>query len=149
MSRTKKAKTRPEPESPPATETAALHQKTFFDAFSKSEGISDLVTFLKELIMGLIARVANLEQRLVEALNRLLGGVPFEERDFYTTKEFAKAVGLKVPTVQEYLRLGRIEGVRTESGRGGIGEWRIAREEFLRFQNEGLRPSTYQYRHPK
>lgn len=71
------------------------------------------------------------------------------EKMAYTPKEFAKLVGLEPETVQGHLREGRIEGFKTHAGRGREREWRITRDEYVRFRNEGLLPPRRSYRHPR
>ena len=123
--------------------TALPRQKTFFDSIAESE----LLLLLKQLILSLVERVENLQALVMEALSQVAGGATKSEKELYTPKEFAKIVGLKIATVQEHLRNERIAGTRTATGRGGIGEWRISREELIRYQNEGLLPPEKPYRY--
>src|SRR5690349_12902927 len=90
---------------------------------------SPILLLLQELIVALVQKVEKLEEFILELTNKLLGGVPFEDKEYYTPKELAKMKGLKVETIREYLKEGRIEGTRSRSGRGGIPEWRIHRDE--------------------
>jgi excisionase family DNA binding protein len=115
------------------------------DAF----GDSPVLLMLQELIAALMKKVEKLEEVILEIMNKLLGGVPFEEKEYYTPKELSKLNGLKVETIREYLKEGRIEGTRTKSGRGGIPEWRIPRDEVRRYLDEGLLEPGYRYRHPR
>lgn len=147
MNRKRKSANDPNENAPkPSGEGSAAvpRQKTFFDSIAESE----LLLLLKQLILSLVERVENLQELVMEALSQVAGRATKEEKELYTPKEFAKIVGLKVATVQEYLRTNRIAGTRTATGRGGIGEWRITREELIRYQNEGkLPPEDPPYRY--
>lgn len=149
MSKRKKARPSDANSSPAASNGQAGEkvQRSLFDTL----GDSQVLIILRELIAGLVARVEKLEQMLLACLNRLMGGAPFTEKDYYTPKEFAKIVDRKVETIRENLKVGRIEGLQTNSGRGGIPEWRISNDELKRYQREGLRdlPPEKQYRHFK
>jgi len=149
MSKRKKARPSDANSSPSASNGQAGEkvQRSLFDTL----GDSQVLILLRELIAGLVARVEKLEQMLLDCLNRLMGGAPFTERDYYTPKQFAAIVGKKVETVYENLKDERIEGTRTNSGRGGIPEWRISNDELKRYQREGLRdiPPEKRYRHVK
>jgi len=112
-------------------------------------GESPVLVLLQELIIALMQKVEKLEEFILELTNKLLGGVPFEDKEYYTPKELAKMKGLKVETIREYLKEGRIEGSRSKSGRGGIPEWRIHREEAKRYLDVGLREPSFRYRHPR
>jgi hypothetical protein len=71
------------------------------------------------------------------------------EKPAFIVREFAVMVGLEPDTVQGHLREGRINGFKTHSGRGNEREWRISKEEYLRYCNEGLLPPRFRYRHPR
>jgi hypothetical protein len=62
-------------------------------------------------------------------------------RDWYTTQEFANAVGKAEFTIREYCRLGRLRAEKRRSGRGAYPQWVISNAELLRFQREGLLPA--------
>jgi len=62
------------------------------------------------------------------------------KKDFYSTEEFAALVGRSEFTVREWCRLDRIYGEKKKSGRGKHEGWRIAHEEYLRYQKDGLLP---------
>lgn len=97
-----------------------------------------------ELLAALWAKVLELEQSLILALDRLQGvqhqidSTPPAEQEFYTSEEFARKIGLKLTTVQTYARDGKLLGLKTLSGRGKTGEWRFSHEEYLRYKAEGL-----------
>jgi hypothetical protein len=67
-----------------------------------------------------------------------------QQRDWYSTHQFAGLVGLAEFTVREHCRLGRLKAEKRRSGRGAHCSWAISHAELLRFQREGLitrRPS--------
>lgn len=59
-------------------------------------------------------------------------------RDWYTTEEFARAVGKAEFTVREWCRHGRVRAEKRNSGRGAFPAWVISHQELLRYQREGL-----------
>jgi hypothetical protein len=61
-------------------------------------------------------------------------------REFYTTDEFARAVGKAEFTVREWARLGRIRASKKSSGRGKHMGWTISHIELGRYRKEGLLP---------
>jgi hypothetical protein len=61
-------------------------------------------------------------------------------KDWYTTEEFAQAVGKAEFTVREWRRLGRVRAEKRMSGRGAFPAWVISHGELLRYQREGLLP---------
>jgi len=61
-------------------------------------------------------------------------------REWYTTHEFAKAVGKAEFTIREYCRLGRLVAEKRQSGRGAYPQWVLSQAELLRFQRNGLLP---------
>lgn len=61
-------------------------------------------------------------------------------RDWYTTEEFARAVGLSELTVREHCRLGRLSAVKRQSGRGKHCAWALSHQELQRYQQHGLLP---------
>ena len=63
-------------------------------------------------------------------------------RDWYTTEEFAKAVGKAEFTVREWCRHGRVSAEKQASGRGRHAAWAISHDELLRYRREGLRPQA-------
>lgn len=68
-----------------------------------------------------------------------------QQRDWYSTEQFAKAVGLAEFTVREHCRLGRLKAEKRMSGRGSHCAWSISHGELLRFQHEGLLPDRRDY----
>jgi hypothetical protein len=63
-----------------------------------------------------------------------------QQRDWYSTDQFARAVGLAEFTVREHCRLNRLKAEKRRSGRGAHCSWAISHSELLRFQREGLLP---------
>jgi len=63
-----------------------------------------------------------------------------QQREFYSTHEFARVVGLAEFTVREHCRLVRLKAEKRRSGRGAHCSWAISHSELLRFQREGLLP---------
>lgn len=61
-----------------------------------------------------------------------------QTREWYTTEEFARAVGKAEFTVREWCRTGRIQAQKRRSGRGKFPAWCIGHEELVRYQREGL-----------
>lgn len=61
-------------------------------------------------------------------------------KEWYTTEEFARAIGKAEFTVREYCRLGRLHAEKRQSGRGAYPQWVISHPEMLRYQREGLLP---------
>ncbi len=61
-------------------------------------------------------------------------------REWYTTQEFARAVGKAEFTIREYCRLGRLRAEKRQSGRGAFPQWVLSHAEFGRYQREGLLP---------
>lgn len=63
-----------------------------------------------------------------------------QQRDWYSTDQFGRAVSLAEFTVREHCRLGRLKAEKRRSGRGAHCSWAISHSELLRFQKEGLLP---------
>ncbi len=82
-----------------------------------------------------------LEERLerMEAMLKLLLERQ-QLRQWYTTGEFANAVGKAEFTIREYCRLGRLNARKRQSGRGAHASWAISHDELQRYQSEGLLP---------
>lgn len=79
------------------------------------------------------------EQRLEKIESLLLALIDRGQvREFYTTEEFAHAVGKGEFTIREYCRLGRLRAAKRHSGRGAHTAWAISHEELQRYQREGL-----------
>jgi hypothetical protein len=81
------------------------------------------------------------EDRL-EKIESLLAALVEREqvREWYTTQEFAHAVGKAEFTIREYCRLGRLRAEKRQSGRGAYPQWVLSQAELFRFQREGLLP---------
>lgn len=84
----------------------------------------------------LLERLSRVEQLMEELLNREM------IKDWYTTEDFSRIVGKAEFTVREWCRLGRITAEKRQSGRGRFQSWVISHIELLRYQREGLLPST-------
>lgn len=61
-------------------------------------------------------------------------------RDWHTVGQFAQLVQLTPYTVREHCRSGRIRAKKRAVGHGASLEWIISREEYLRYQRDGLLP---------
>jgi hypothetical protein len=61
-------------------------------------------------------------------------------RDWYTTSEFAQAIGKAEFTIREYCRLGRLRAEKRQSGRGAYPQWVISNSELERYRRNGLLP---------
>ena len=61
-------------------------------------------------------------------------------REWYTTHEFAKAVGKAEFTIREYCRLGRLRAEKRQSGRGAYPQWVLSQAELERYRRNGLVP---------
>ncbi len=59
-------------------------------------------------------------------------------REWYTTQEFARAVGKAEFTIREYCRLGRLRAEKRQSGRGAYHQWVLPKTELMRYQKQGL-----------
>ena len=79
-----------------------------------------------------------LEEHLekIEAMLVLL--VQRQQREWYTTDQFAQLVGKAEFTVREWCRRGRLKAEKRMSGRGAHASWTICHEELQRYQREGL-----------
>lgn len=83
--------------------------------------------------------VMQIEERLaaIEGMLRTL----LEQRtvkQHYTTVEVAEMLGKSSYSVREWCRLGRLNGLKRESGRGNSLEWVISHEELERYRQHGL-----------
>jgi hypothetical protein len=60
-------------------------------------------------------------------------------REWYTTAEFAQAIGGKAEfTIREYCRLGRLKAEKRQSGRGAHPQWVLSHAELERYRRNGL-----------
>ena len=85
----------------------------------------------------------NLEERLDKIETLLAVLVDRQQvREFYSVDEFARQVGRSEFTVRQWCRLGRISAKKKISGRGAFSAWAISHAELLRFQREGMQPSS-------
>jgi len=83
----------------------------------------------------------SLEQRLDKIEQLLLVLVERQQvREWYSTAEFARAVGKAEFTIRQYCRLGRLHAEKRHSGRGAYPQWVLSHAELERFQREGLVP---------
>jgi hypothetical protein len=80
-------------------------------------------------------RLEKIESLLVVLVERQ------QVREWYTTEEFARAVGKAEFTIREYARLGRLRAEKRQSGRGKYPQWALSHAEVVRFQREGLLPA--------
>ena len=64
------------------------------------------------------------------------------EREWYSTEQFARVVGLAEFTVREHCRLGRLHAKKRRSGRGPFPAWAISHQELQRYQQHGLLPRS-------
>lgn len=62
-------------------------------------------------------------------------------REWYTTHEFAKAVGKAEFTIRTYCRLGRLLAEKRQSGRGKYPQWVLCQAELERYRRNGLLPN--------
>jgi predicted site-specific integrase-resolvase len=86
--------------------------------------------------MTLEERLGRIEQMLAALMERE------PVMDWYSTDEFAQAVGKAEFTVREWCRLGRIHARRRGSGRGPYRNWAISHEELRRYRRDGLLPTS-------
>ena len=61
-------------------------------------------------------------------------------KDFYSVDEIAEITERTPYQVREWLRTGRLIGVKRAGGRGRHKEWAVSHDELNRYQNHGLRP---------
>jgi hypothetical protein len=83
--------------------------------------------------MTLEERLERIEAKLVELIQR-------QQREWYTTHEFADSVSKAEFTVRQWCRLGRLNAEKRMSGRGAYPAWVISHAELLRYQRQGLLP---------
>jgi hypothetical protein len=85
------------------------------------------------------------EQELAEHILSIEGKLSMlverqQVRDWYTTLDFAQAVGKKEFTIREYCRLGRLLAEKRQSGRGSYSQWVLSHAELERYRRNGLLP---------
>jgi hypothetical protein len=83
--------------------------------------------------------IRELLMRVESMLCELLEHQP--PREWYSTDQFAREVGLSEVTVRGHCRLGRLNAQKQKSGRGAHAAWVLSRGELLRYQREGLLPT--------
>jgi hypothetical protein len=84
----------------------------------------------------LAARLERIEELLTTLVERQT------VREWYTTEQFAQAVGKAEFTVREWCRHGRIRAEKRMSGRGAHPAWVISHAELLRYERGGLLPAS-------
>jgi excisionase family DNA binding protein len=82
-----------------------------------------------------------IEERL-DRIEAMLASLVERERikDWYTTAEVGKILGMSDYTVREWARNGRIHAAKRPCGRGRSREWVVSHAELTRIRNEGLLP---------
>jgi excisionase family DNA binding protein len=85
--------------------------------------------------MTLEERLERIESMLTALMDRQVS------KDWYSTAEVGKILGLSGYTVREWARNGRIRASKRACGRGRSKEWLVARDEVNRIRNEGLLPA--------
>jgi hypothetical protein len=84
----------------------------------------------------------SIEERLEKIENLLTALVERQQvREWYSTQEFAQAVGKAEFTIREYCRLGRLRAEKRHSGRGAYPQWVLSHAELERYRRNGLLPS--------
>jgi predicted transcriptional regulator len=85
--------------------------------------------------------LARIEQTQAVILGRLDELVSLKTaKDFYSVEEVAERVGRTSYQVREWLRMGRMKGIKRPVGRGRHKEWMVEHAELERYLNHGLRP---------
>lgn len=79
-------------------------------------------------------RLSRIERMLAVLVERQ------QVKDWYTTQEFAEAVGKAEFTIREYCRLGRLRAEKRQSGRGSHPQWVLSHAELDRYRRNGLLP---------
>jgi hypothetical protein len=83
-----------------------------------------------------------IEERLEKIESMLAALVERQQvREWYTTQEFARAVGKAEFTIREYCRLGRLRAEKRQSGKGAYLQWVLSHAELGRYRKHGLLPS--------
>ena len=93
------------------------------------------------MLVDLNDRLTKIEKTQGIILDRLDDLLTLKKiKDFYTVEEVAERVERTSYQVREWLRTGRMSGVKRPSGRGRYKEWQVAHAELDRHLNHGLRP---------
>lgn len=77
---------------------------------------------------------------IIGFLNQRSAGAQRTEKEAYSIEEFAGLIGRSKFTVAEKCREGRLNAMKTHTGRGGKPEWRISHDELVRYRVEGWLP---------
>jgi hypothetical protein len=86
-------------------------------------------------------RLAEIERVQTAILRRLDDLLSLKTvKDFYSVEEVAERVDRSEYQIREWLRFGRMHGVKRSVGRGAHKEWAIPHDELNRYLNHGLRP---------
>lgn len=88
-------------------------------------------------------RLAKIESLLVVLVERQ------QEREWYTTQEFARMVGKAEFTIREYCRLGKLKAEKRQNGRGEHRQWVLSHAELDRYRRNGLLPAGRIEKHPQ
>jgi predicted transcriptional regulator len=91
----------------------------------------------------MLERLGRIEQAQA-AIVRLLGDMVAQKivKDAYSVDEVAERVERTTWQVREWLREGRMIGVKRATGRGRHKEWQVSHEELAHYQSHGLRPAA-------
>lgn len=82
----------------------------------------------------LLSRLERIEALLAALIERQ------QVKEWYSTSEAAKLLGVAPFTLREWCRLGRCHAKKKCSGRGAHPSWTVSHEELLRIQRDGLLP---------
>ena len=94
------------------------------------------------MTVDLSVRLKMIEDTQTIILRRLDDLVALRKmKDWYSVEEVAERVGRTPYQVREWLREGRMNGVKRAGGRGKHKEWQVEHAELDRYLNHGLRPS--------
>lgn len=86
-----------------------------------------------------LALVLERLDRIESKLDALVGREAVKE--WYSTEEFAKAVGRSTERVRKWCQEGRVEASKRRCGYGPHPEWQISRAELERYRCHGLLPA--------
>src|SRR5882762_2590919 len=88
----------------------------------------------RRVTVGIEERLEKIEGMLAALVERQ------QIREWYTTQEFAGAIGKAEFTIREYCRLGRLRAEKRQSGRGAYPQWVLSHAELDRYRRDGLLP---------
>ena len=100
----------------------------------KREGTKPMTT--TKAAISIDDRLANMEAMLSLLVDRET------TREWYNTAEFARIVGKAEFTCREWCRLHRVHAEKRSTGRGAYPAWVISHQELIRYQHEGLLPTS-------